>query len=170
MSKLVRKTMDTVRTIAAELRPGVLDELGLKAAIEWQCADFHKRNGIKCDLLTELEEVALDRQSATAVFRILQESLTNVLRHAKATAVMLELDVRADNLVLEIRDNGRGITEAEMTDRRSLGILGMRERAGMVGGTVDITGAEGEGTRVTVRMPLMKAQETHLVERRQTKR
>jgi len=156
MSKLVGKTMDTVRTITAELRPGVLDELGLKAAIEWQCADFHKRTGIKCDLLTELEEVALDRQSATAVFRILQESLTNVLRHAKATAVMLELDVQAGNLVLEIRDNGRGITEVEMTDPRSLGILGMRERAGMVSGTVDITGADGGGTRVTVCVPLAK--------------
>ncbi len=171
MSKLVGKTMDSVRTIAAELRPGVLDELGLKAAIEWQCADFHKRTGIKCDLLTELEEVALvDRASATAVFRILQESMTNVLRHAKATNVMLELDVRAGHLVLEIRDNGRGITEAEMTDPRSLGILGMRERASVVGGTVDITDAEGEGTRVRVRMPLMKDQENHPVERRQTKR
>ncbi|MCA1555288.1 MAG: histidine kinase [Acidobacteria bacterium] len=171
MSKLVGKTMDTVRTIAAELRPGVLDELGLKAAIEWQCADFHKRTGIKCDLLTELGEVALvDRATATAVFRILQESLTNVLRHAKATDVMLGLDVGADNLVLEIRDNGRGITEADMTDPRSLGILGMRERAGAVGGTVDITGADGEGTRVTVRMPLMKDRETRPVERRQTKR
>jgi len=156
MSKLVGKTMDTVRTIAAELRPGMLDELGLKAAIEWQCADFHKRTGINCDLLTELEEVALDRATATAVFRILQESLTNVLRHAKATAVMFELDAQADHLVLEIRDNGRGITEAEMTDPRALGILGMRERAGMVGGTVDITGADGEGTRVTVRVPLAK--------------
>ncbi|MBA3716369.1 MAG: PAS domain S-box protein [Pyrinomonadaceae bacterium] len=157
MSKLVSRTMDTVRTIAAELRPGVLDELGLKAAIEWQCADFHKRTGIKCELLTELEEAALvDRACATAVFRILQESMTNVLRHAKATAVMLELDMQADNLVLEIRDNGRGITEAEMTDPRALGILGMRERAGMVGGTVDITGADGEGTRVTVRVPLAK--------------
>ncbi|MEJ7576019.1 MAG: histidine kinase [Pyrinomonadaceae bacterium] len=161
MSKLVGKTMDTVRTIAAELRPGVLDELGLKAAIEWQCADFHKRTGIKCDLLTELEEVALDRANATAVFRILQESLTNVLRHAKATAVMLELDVQADNLVLEIRDNGRGITEAEMTDPRSLGILGMRERASVVGGTVDITDADGEGTRVTVRVPLAQIEEVN---------
>ncbi len=160
MSKLVGKTMDTVRTIAAELRPGVLDELGLKAAIEWQCADFHKRTGIKCELLTELEEAALvDRACATAVFRILQESMTNVLRHAKATAVMLELDMQADNLVLEIRDNGRGITEAEMTDPRSLGILGMCERAAVVGGTVDITDADGEGTRVTVRVPLAKTGE-----------
>jgi len=170
MSKLVGRTMDTVRTIAAELRPGVLDELGLKAAIEWQCADFQKRTGIKCELLTELDEVALDRQSATAVFRILQESLTNVLRHAKASAVLLVLDVPSDNLVLEIRDDGRGVTEAEMTDPRSLGILGMRERAGAVGGEVDIAGADGEGTRVTVRMPLVIGQEVHQVERRQAKR
>lgn len=170
MSKLVGRTMDTVRTIAAELRPGVLDELGLKAAIEWQCADFQKRTGIKCELLTELEEIALDRQSATAVFRILQESLTNVLRHAKASAVLLVLDVASDNLVLEIRDDGRGIMEAEMTDPRSLGILGMRERAGAVSGEVDIAGADGEGTRVTVRMPLVIGQKIHQVERRQAKR
>lgn len=159
MSKLVGKTMDTVRTIAAELRPGVLDELGLKAAIEWQCADFHKRTGIKCSLLTDLEEVAIDRQSATAVFRILQESLTNVLRHAKAGTVMLELEVRDETLVLSIKDDGRGITETEMADSRSLGILGMRERAGAVGGTINITGADGAGTRVTVHMPLAKSTE-----------
>ncbi|MBA2501239.1 MAG: hypothetical protein H0V27_00020 [Pyrinomonadaceae bacterium] len=112
-------------------------------------------------MLTELEEVALDRANATAVFRILQESLTNVLRHAKASAVMLELDAQANNLILEIRDNGRGITEAEMDDPRSLGILGMRERAVAVGGTVDITGADGEGTRVTVRVPLPKTGEAN---------
>ncbi len=95
------------------------------------------------------------------MFRILQESMTNVLRHAKATDVMLELDVRAGHLVLVIRDNGRGITEAEMTDPRSLGILGMRERAGVVGGTFDIAGADGEGTRVTVRVPLPKTGEAN---------
>ncbi len=95
------------------------------------------------------------------MFRILQESMTNVLRHAKATDVMLELDVRAGHLVLVIRDNGRGITEAEMTDPRSLGILGMRERASVVGGTVDITDADGEGTRVTVRVPLAQIEEVN---------
>ncbi len=159
MSKLVGKTMDTVRTIAAELRPGILDELGLKAAIEWQCRDFHKQTGIKCDLTTELEEIALDRQSATAVFRILQESLTNVLRHAKASVVTLKLGLQGDTLVLKIKDNGRGITEAEIIDAHSLGILGMRERATMFGGMVDIKSLDGDGTCVTVRMPLNKSRE-----------
>lgn len=159
LSKLVGKTMDTVRTIAAELRPGILDELGLKAAIEWQCADFQKRAGVKCHLITELEDVALDRASATAMFRILQESLTNVLRHAKANSVTLTLEEQGNDLVLTIRDDGSGITEADISDPRSLGILGMRERATMCGGTFDIANAEGDGTRVTVRMPLLKSSE-----------
>ncbi|MBA2732439.1 MAG: PAS domain S-box protein [Acidobacteria bacterium] len=159
LSKLVGKTMDTVRTLAAELRPGILDELGLKAAIEWQCADFQKRASIKCHLITDLEAVALDRASATAMFRILQESLTNVFRHAKATLVTLTLDERGNELVLTVRDDGRGITEADIADPRSLGILGMRERATMYEGTFDIANAEGDGTRVTVRMPLLKLSE-----------
>ncbi len=165
MSKLVGKTMDSVRTIAAELRPGILDELGLKAAIEWQCAEFHKRTDIKCALVTGVEVIALDRASVTAVFRILQESLTNVLRHAKATAVMLKLDIEGDALVLEIKDNGRGITETEINDARSLGILGMRERATMFGGVAYITRAEGDGTCVTVRMPLTKNREARPMSR-----
>ncbi len=157
LSKLVGKTMDSVRTIAAELRPGILDELGLKSAIEWQCADFHKRAGIKCHLITDLEDVALDRASATAVFRILQESLTNVLRHAKANTVTLMLEEQEGSLILTVTDDGQGITEAEISDPRSLGILGMRERATMYGGTLDITGLDGNGTRVVVRMPLLKS-------------
>lgn len=160
LSKLVSKTMDTVRTIAAELRPGILDELGLKAAIEWQCADFQKRAGIKCHLITELEDVALDRASATAMFRILQESLTNVLRHAKATVVALSLEEKEDELELTVTDDGRGITAAEISDPRSLGILGMRERAAMHGGTLNIIRLDGNGTRVVLRMPLLKSGET----------
>lgn len=159
LSKLVGKTMDTVRMIAAELRPGILDELGLKAAIEWQCADFQKRAGIKCHLITDLEDVALDRASATAMFRILQESLTNVLRHAKANTVTLTLEEREGSLVLTVTDDGRGITEAEISDPRSLGILGMRERATMYGGTFDISSLDGDGTRVVVRIPLPKSSE-----------
>lgn len=160
LSKLVGKTMDTVRTIAAELRPGILDELGLKAAVEWQCADFQKRAGIKCHLITELEDVALDRASATAMFRILQESLTNVLRHAKATVVLLTLEEKDDDLELTVTDDGCGITEAEISDPRSLGILGMRERAAMHGGTLDIIKLDGNGTRVVLKMPLLKSSET----------
>ncbi len=155
MSQLVGMTMESVRTIAAELRPGVLDELGLKAAIEWQAKDFQKRTGIKCNLLTQIEEIAIDRASATAVFRILQESLTNVTRHAKANTVNLTLDERNGELILEVQDDGKGITGAEQSDRNSLGILGMRERAGVIGGTVDIIGTKNQGgTRVTLRVPL----------------
>jgi len=154
MMKLVEVTMETVRTIAAELRPGVLDELGLKTAIDWQAKEFQKRTGIKCYFMTQLEETALDRTGATAVFRILQESLTNVVRHAKANTVNLTLDERGGELILEVQDNGKGITEAELFDRSSLGILGMRERAVVIGGTVDIASVKDQGTRVTVRVPL----------------
>lgn len=160
MSKLVGMTMDSVRTIAAELRPGVLDELGLKAAIEWQCTDFHKRTGIKCHLTTDLEESTLDRAGATAVFRILQESLTNVVRHAHATAVRLTLDERDGELILQVEDDGKGIADAETKGVRSLGILGMRERAGAVGGTFDIGSPDGQGTRLIVRVPVQKARQS----------
>jgi len=154
MMKLVEVTMETVRTIAAELRPGVLDELGLNTAIDWQAKEFQKRTAIKCYFTTQLEETALDRTGATAVFRILQESLTNVVRHARANTVNLTLDERGGELILEVQDNGKGITEAELFDRSSLGILGMRERAVVIGGTVDIASVKDQGTRVTVRVPL----------------
>lgn len=164
MMKLVNSTMDTVRKIAAELRPGVLDELGLKAAIEWQAAEFERRTNIKCQLETDLDEVSVDRASATAFFRIFQESLTNIARHAHATVVNLSLEEQNGNLVLQITDNGRGISAGKIADTHSLGLLGMRERAGQLGGEVSITGAAGEGTRVRVCIPLSRQTETLKVE------
>lgn len=153
MTEIVGMTMATVRKIAAELRPGILDERGLKAAVEWQAQEFEKHTGIRCRLLSSLDEIELDRNLATAVFRIVQESLTNIARHAQATEVRLTLGARGDDLVLEVEDDGRGIGEREIADPRALGILGMRERALLLGGSVSFGSADGRGTRVVVRLP-----------------
>jgi signal transduction histidine kinase len=154
MSGLVDEMVRSVRRIAAELRPGVLDDLGLVAAIEWQAREFQKRTGIGCKLSTALDNVALPPQLSTAVFRILQETLTNVARHAQASHLTVSLAAKAKRLVLEVQDNGRGITEVERIHSKSFGLVGMRERAMILGGDFDIRGAPGKGTTVTVSIPL----------------
>ncbi len=150
---LIDDTIQTVRRVAARLRPGLLDDLGLAAAIEWQVGEFAERTEIDCQLYMSDEEIALDHDLATAVFRILQETLTNIARHAQATEVRVELEVRPDELVLAMCDNGKGITEGEVSDPRSLGLIGMRERARSWGGDVTFEGVPGQGTTVTVRIP-----------------
>ncbi|MBI3799492.1 MAG: PAS domain S-box protein [Deltaproteobacteria bacterium] len=154
MAQLTDTIIHTVRRIATDLRPGVLDNLGLLAALEWQAQDFQKRTDIACHLKTSLEEVALDPEGTTAVFRIFQETLTNVARHAHATAVDVKVSEDAGNLVLEVHDNGRGITESEITAGTSLGLLGIRERVLLVGGEVTVKGTPGAGTSVIVQVPL----------------
>ena len=154
MTSLIEITINTVRRIAAELRPGVLDDLGLVAAIEWQVQQFQSRSGLKCYLTNNADEIELDREKATAVFRILQEILTNVLRHAQATNVYVKLGRNKHYFELEVKDDGRGITESQRMNSRSLGLLGMKERALLVGGEVHVTGREGAGTTVVVRVPL----------------
>ncbi|HZM85637.1 MAG TPA: PAS domain S-box protein [Blastocatellia bacterium] len=154
MSKLVDATIQTVRKIATDLRPGILDDLGLVAAIEWQAQDFQKRTGITCKFSPGVDDLDIDRDRSTASFRIFQETLTNVARHSGASAVAVSLDRRGDALALEIKDNGKGISEADISGRGSLGLLGMRERAQLLGGELKISGAPGEGTTVIVRIPL----------------
>src|SRR5262249_42336417 len=144
----------TVRQIAAELRPPVLDALGLEAAIEWQTQDFEKRSGISCRFQSSLKQTDLDPDRATAVFRIFQETLTNIARHADATQVNVQLREEGNKLILEVRDNGRG-----MTGGGSLGLLGMRERATMLDGEVNIIGRQGKGTVVGVRIPIHRLAE-----------
>ena len=156
MSKLVDTTIQSVRRISTKLRPGVLDDLGLTAAIEWQAQDFQNRTGIRCEFNSNLKEIDLDRDRSTTVFRILQETLTNVARHASATRVNICLNEETASLVLIVEDNGRGITEREISDPKSLGFLGMRERALVFGGEVKISGAPGKGTTVTLRIPIQK--------------
>lgn len=154
MTTLIDETINTVRRISAELRPRLLDELGVVAAIEWQAQQFQARTGIICQFDALLDNGDMSPEHATALFRILQEALTNILRYAQATQVTITLAEEAGAYVLEVRDNGRGITEAERTGSRSLGLLGMRERAQLIGGTLDLTGLAGKGTVLTVRVPL----------------
>lgn len=147
-------TIQTVRRIATELRPGILDSLGLIAAMEWQANEFQTRSGITCVVTTTLEETIWDQDITTVFFRIFQETLTNVIRHAQATRVDVRLEQQEGALVMTVSDNGRGISEEEVAGSRSLGLVGMRERATLVGGELTLHGAPGKGTTVMLRVPL----------------
>ncbi len=154
MLSLTNSTIQTVRRIATELRPGVLDDLGLVAAIEWQARDFESRYGIRCTFSAEPEVSTLEDDKSTALFRITQESLTNVARHAHATEVHVRLRKDAGVLTLEIEDNGTGIRDTNEDERKTLGLIGMRERAATVGGTFSITSNADKGTLVQVTIPM----------------
>jgi two-component system sensor histidine kinase UhpB len=142
-----------VRRISAELRPGILDDVGLRAAIEWQGEEFQRRTGTSVQVTGEVGDLQLERGLATAVFRIFQETLTNVARHAGATRVDVRLWLERGQLRLEIADDGIGLPEIS-PGRSSLGLLGMRERARRLGGECRIERAPEGGTRVSVTMPL----------------
>jgi PAS domain S-box-containing protein len=154
MTDLVDSTIKTVQKISSELRPGVLDYLGLAEAIEWQAKEFRERTGIACIAAIAPELVVEDKDVSTAVFRIFQETLTNIIRHAKAGRVDVELKQEDGVLTLEIRDNGVGIVKDAIANPTSFGLLSMRERARYLGGRVIISGEPGKGTTVTVRIPL----------------
>ncbi|MGE5438249.1 MAG: histidine kinase [Bacteroidota bacterium] len=153
-SKVIDKTVESVQRISAKLRPGILDDLGLIPAIEWQAQDFQKSTGIKCDLSLPKEEIEMDEEKSTAIFRIFQEALTNVARHADASLISVFMGISGRNLVLEVTDDGKGITGQQLYDPRSLGLLGMKERAYILGGSVVISGEPGRGTSVKVAMPV----------------
>jgi signal transduction histidine kinase len=154
MSAHVDATIQSVRRIATELRPGILDDLGLVAALEWQANEFQSRTGIECQVTSNLHDTLLDGDLNTAFFRIFQETLTNIMRHANATRVDVNSTQENGRLVLTVRDNGRGIQPGEITDRRSIGLVGMEERAALLGGDFHISGEPGHGTVVTVKIPL----------------
>jgi PAS domain S-box-containing protein len=154
MTKLTETTLDTVRKLASELRPTAL-ELGLVEGIEWQILQFESRTGIEVRLESSVEKVDLDDGQAIAVFRILQEALTNIQRHAQATKATITVNQVSGQFLLMIQDNGRGFTKGQEIDRQSLGLLGMRERVHLVGGEINIESAAGEGTKITVQVPLV---------------
>ena len=154
MSELVESTIQTVKKISSELRPGILDHLGLTAAIEWQAEEFQKRTGIQCGVSIVPEEIVPDRDRSTTIFRIFQETLTNITRHAKATKVSVRLEQEDGRLVLEVKDNGKGISEKQLSDSKSLGLMGIRERAASWGGHVNMKGVRNGGTTVIVHIPL----------------
>ncbi len=160
MIKSVDSTIQTVRRIAMELRPGVLDDLGLVAALEWQLKDFEKRTGIRCEFFPPVEDISLDADLSTALFRIFQEALTNVARHSGATEVCVRLRADADSSALEVEDNGKGIEKEKILSSKSLGLLGMRERTQMFGGRITVTGTPGIGTKVTVEIPPVEKRKT----------
>ncbi|MDP2382000.1 MAG: response regulator [Nitrospirota bacterium] len=153
MTEVVDTTIVAVQALVSELRPGVLDDLGLVAAVEWQCRDVERRSGIRCFVDSEEGDIPLASAKATAAFRICQEALINVVRHAGAKEVRVRLETLEGFLRLEIHDDGQGILPARITEATSLGLLGMRERAEAVGGTFRIVGLPGQGTTVTVRVP-----------------
>lgn len=153
MDEQLNGTMQTIRRIITELRPGVLDDLGLFPAIEWQVRDFEKRAGLSCEVNIDVDDPPWPREKATALFRIVQESLTNVARHARASHVSVRLVSGDESLVLRVSDDGRGFDSAGVESRLSFGLMGMRERAAQFGGHVRVESSEGRGTTVVVSMP-----------------
>jgi two-component system, NarL family, sensor histidine kinase UhpB len=151
---MVDDLVKSVRRIASELRPPILDQLGLPAAVEWMAQDFTRHTGIACRVTVVGSQPTVRPELGTALFRIVQESLTNVLRHADATAVEIELGMKSNCVTLEINDDGSGITEAGTSGPGSLGILGMRERAAALGGLLEVAPRPRVGTRVTAWVPI----------------
>ncbi|MFZ9387515.1 MAG: PAS domain-containing sensor histidine kinase [Chitinophagaceae bacterium] len=152
--EMIDNTVKSVRRISSELRPSMLDDLGLSAAIEWHTQDFGKRMGIGIRTMVETGEVKLPERVNISLFRVLQECLTNVARHAKATEITVRLYQQDDHMNLEIQDNGVGFLKAEVTNKKTLGILGMKERIALIKGNYSIDSILGKGTLVRVSVPV----------------
>lgn len=152
--RLVDDMIVTLRRIASDLRPRALDDLGLAAALEWQGQEFEKRTGIHCQLTLPREPLNLDSERSTAIFRIFQESLTNVARHAQATRVEARLEIEDDQIIFRVQDDGKGMDPQEAKAKKSLGLVGMQERAHLLKGEVRIEGIPGSGTTMMLRIPL----------------
>lgn len=154
MLEILDGTVASVRRIATELRPSLLDDIGLIAAVEWQIDVFSKRTGIKVHLEKPDEGLVIPEASATGLFRILQESLTNIARYANANQVDIHLKNQNKEFILCIQDNGQGFDVNEITSKKTLGLLGMRERSIAMHGTFTIQSSPGQGTKIEVRVPL----------------
>ncbi|MEW6418144.1 MAG: PAS domain S-box protein [Nitrospirota bacterium] len=152
--ELVNSAIQIVKKISSELRPSVLDHLGLSAAIEWQVKEFGNRSGIGWDISIDIKDAGMDRDLSTAVFRIFQEALMNIIRHAEATKIHVNLKERDGFLILDVIDNGKGIPEEKLMDPHSFGLMGMRERVQYLGGDLEIKGIMNKGTTVTVKIPV----------------
>lgn len=154
---LTEISLETTRRIATDLRPPALDHLGLAEAIKWEASTVQARTGIRCRLVVTGRQSKLTEAEATGVFRIFQEAITNVIRHAEASAVRILLRESDEAFLLSVKDNGRGITARKAADPAAIGLVGMRERARLLGGTLDISGKKGKGTMVVFRMPVGRA-------------
>ncbi|MEI2723387.1 MAG: ATP-binding protein [Verrucomicrobiota bacterium] len=155
MTAVTDTAIQSVQKIATELRPVVLDSLGLCAAVDWQARDFQARTGIVCVATVPEQDAPADRDRATAMFRVLQESLTNVLRHAQATRVEIRLRTEAGQMILRVQDNGGGIHPAKLHHPMSIGLAGMRERALLLHGQLEIQSPPGAGTTIEMRLPMV---------------
>ena len=156
MKNLIENSIKFIQRVSAELSPSILYDFGLSSAIQWQHDEFRKRTGIKCSLTIKPEEIVVDEKLSIAIFRILQESLTNIMRHAKATKLDVKLQFLNNHLELVVRDNGIGIDEKCIKDPKSFGLTGMQERIYPWGGKVEIKGVKGKGTTVNVNVHLVK--------------
>lgn len=152
--EMVETTIRKVRSISSQLRPSILDHFGIVAAIEWQAKEFQKQTAIRCRLNLPKQEIQLAEAKSIAVFRIFQEILTNIARHANATRVDINLQLNETNLLLIVSDNGKGIKSEDLSSKRSLGITGMKERANSVNGKLNISGVSNIGTTVTLTIPI----------------
>jgi PAS domain S-box-containing protein len=156
VSELVRDTIITVQMLTAQLRPQIIDDLGLQAAIEWYTTDFAQRNQLNVVCHLDPEIISFSPSTSLTIFRIIQESLTNISKYAKASWVEIELIISEDHVEFSISDNGIGINESEIKLKKSFGIIGMKERAASLGGTFEITSGKEKGTVVRIRFPLIK--------------
>lgn len=156
MLETVDVTISTVKRISSDLRPRLLDDLGLIAAIKWHARRLQDRTGIVCEVIRNSDISNLDQKCAITIFRIFQEALTNICRHANATKVKTTFKKTDCKLLMEVSDNGRGITEEQISDTQSLGLIGMRERVNLLKGKVEINGIKDKGTTVTIEIPLVK--------------
>jgi signal transduction histidine kinase len=150
---LLKSTIAATRRIAADLRPLMLDDLGLLPSLEWLVENFSNRAGIACRLTVSERDVQLPKAHATAIFRIVQESLTNIAKHAQASHAEIAIERRGDDLVVRIEDDGVGFSPEAARKPQSFGLFGLRERASLMGGNVTIASAPGAGTRIEVRVP-----------------
>ncbi len=154
MIHLIDEMVKSIRRIASELRPGILDDLGLNAALEWQSHEFEKRTEIKCKFETRLDDAVVNKNTASGIFRIYQEALTNIARHSKATMVEAKIEITDNFLVLQVKDNGQGFNVDAVRNKKTLGVVGMKERAIMLKGDLQINSAQNRGTIIRLQIPV----------------
>ena len=154
LSKTIDSTISTVRRISTELRPSIIDDFGLIAAIEWQTREFERKSGVTCLFKSDTETLNLNPESTINVFRIFQETLTNIIRHADASTVEVNFETTGENVVMRVEDNGRGIDVRKAENGLSLGIFGMKERAKLINGEIQIISDADGGTKVELKIPV----------------
>lgn len=154
MIRLIELAISSVQRISQELRPRLLDDFGLVAAIDWQIKEFIEHSGIKCEILSMPEGIDIEQDKAIAFFRVFQELLTNITRHSCATLVKISLIIDKNIIILEVSDNGKGFDPNVVYNPSSLGMIGMRERIDYLRGTMSIESNSNFGTRIIVSIPI----------------